>query len=258
MKRWLALAQTTVLTLCLALATSPLHAERIVLGLSSDQVAITATFDGSDILIFGAVRRDTPIPPGSPLEVVITVAGPQTPVIVRHKERRLGIWINTSSVKVDVAPSFYAVATTGPLSEVISDTEDVRHSITIPRAIRSVGNDVNNSSDFTDALIRIRQADGLYQNLEGAVELDQQTLFRTQIALPANLLEGRYNARIYLTRDGKVVDFFETGIAVHKVGIERWLFNAAHRQPLAYGLLTICMAILAGWAASVAFQGFRR
>ena len=251
MIRWLAL----VLGL---FGAQPILAEQIVLGLSSDQVAITATFDGSDILIFGAVKRDAPIPPGPRLEVVITVAGPRTPVTVRHKERRFGIWINTSAAQVDAAPSFYAVATTAPLAEVISDTEDVRHSITIPRAIRSIGNDVNNSADFTDALIRIREEDGLYLNLEGAVELDEQTLFRTQIALPANLLEGRYDARIYLTRDGKVVDFFETGIGVRKVGIERWLFNTAHRMPLGYGLLTISMAILAGWAASVAFQGIRR
>ena len=40
--------------LALLLLASPAAAEEIVLGLSRDQVAITATFDGSDILIFGA------------------------------------------------------------------------------------------------------------------------------------------------------------------------------------------------------------
>ncbi len=236
----------------------PLWAEEIVLGLSSDQVAITATFDGSEILIFGAVKRDTPIPDGPPLEVVITVAGPPTPVVVRHKERRLGIWMNAGRADVDSAPSFYAVATTGPLTDVLDDTEDLRHSISIPRAIRSVGNDVNNSAEYTDALIRIQSDTGLFQILEGKVRLDQQTLFRTQIALPANLIEGRYDTRIFLTRDGKVIDMFETGIVVRKVGIERWLFNLAHDMPIAYGALTICMAILAGWLASTAFQGLRR
>ena len=39
----------------------PLRAsEELVLGLSQDRVAITVTFDGSDILVFGAVKRDTP------------------------------------------------------------------------------------------------------------------------------------------------------------------------------------------------------
>ena len=38
------------------------HSETIVLGLSQDSVSITATFDGSDILIFGAVSRTAPEP----------------------------------------------------------------------------------------------------------------------------------------------------------------------------------------------------
>ena len=232
--------------------------EEIVLGLSHDEVAITATFTGTDLLIFGAVKRDAPILPGSPLEVVITVSGPLTPVTVRHKERRLGIWINTASVVVDAAPSFYAVATTGPLREVLSETEDLRRSISIPRAIRSVGADVANTADYTEALIRIRAGEGQYQVLEGAVDLEQQTLFRTQVALPANLIEGNYATRIFLTRDGRVVDSFETVIGVEKVGVERWLFNLSNDMPMAYGLLSLAIAILAGWGASAAFQGSRR
>ncbi len=247
--RWL------LILMCLAM---PARAEEIVLGLSADEVGITATFNGSDILIFGAVKRDSPAPAGPPLEVVITVSGPLTPVTVRHKERRFGIWLNTSAAHVDAAPSFYAVASTGPLADVLSDTEDVRNSISIPRAIRSVGNDVSNSADYTEALIRIRESEGLYQVLDGAVTIDQETLFRTQIALPANLVEGAYDTRIFLTRGGAVVDSYETSIDVRKVGIERWLFNLAHQMPLAYGLLAIAMAILAGWAASAVFQGVRR
>lgn len=242
----------------LLVQVKPLAAEQIVLGLSQDEVAITATFNGSDILIFGAVKRDGPVVAGSPLAVVITVSGPLAPVTVRHKERRYGIWINTAFVDVDAAPSFYAVATTGPLSEVLSETEDLRNSISIPRAIRSVGAEVENSADYTQALIRIRAGEGLYQVLEGAVDLEQQTLFRTQVALPANLVEGDYATRIFLTRDGQVVDSFETEIAVQKVGIERWLYNLSHDWPLGYGLLSLAIAIVAGWSASAAFQALRR
>ena len=249
------------LTLLVALLLPGLasaDSEQIVLGLSHDEVAITATFTGSDILIFGAVKRDTPIPAGNPLQVVITVSGPLTPVTVRHKERRYGIWVNTASVTVDAAPSFYAVATTGPLRDVLSETEDLRHSISIPRAIRSVGAAVENSADYTEALIRVRAGEGQYRVLEGAVDLEQQTLFRTQVALPANLIEGNYTTRIFLTRDGKIIDSYEAEIAVQKVGLERWLFNLSYDFPLAYGLLSLAIDIIAGWGASAAFQGLRR
>lgn len=242
----------------LLIAALPLQAEEIVLGLSRDEVAITANFDGSDILIFGAVKRDKPAPDNGPLGVIITVAGPDLPVTVRRKDRRLGIWVNTESVEVDEAPSFYAVATSGPVNEVLSDTEDLRNQVTIRRAIRSVGAEVADSADFTQALIRIRASNALYQVLEGEVDLEEDTLFRTAVQLPANLTEGDYEARILLTRNGLIVDEYVTVIPVQKVGIERWLYNLAHNNAVMYGLMSLAIAIAAGWGASALFGLLRR
>lgn len=245
------------LTFCAAL---PARAEEVVLGLSKDEVAITASFDGSEILIFGAVRREEPIPQGEPLEVLITVAGPSLPVTVRRKEHRYGIWINTDAVEVDRAPSYYAVASSGPLREVLSNVEDLRHRITVPRAIRSVGAPMTilDSAAFTRALIRIRGNSGLYQVLEGNVIVDQQTLFRTSIQLPSAVIEGGYVTRIFLTRNGKVVSQYQTTIDVRKVGLERWLFGLSRNQPLLYGLMSIAIAVAAGWGASAGFALLRR
>jgi len=247
------------LALMLCLAALPLRAEEVVLGLSKDRVAITATFEGSDILIFGAVKRETPISE-VPLDVVITVAGPSRPVTVRRKERRFGIWVNTDMVDLDAAPTFYAVATSGPLEQVLTATEDLRHRVSIPRAIRSVGaaSMAEDVESFTDALVRIRERKDAYQLLENAVALDEQTLFRTAISLPANLTEGAYKTRIFLTREGRVVSQFETVIDVRKVGLERWLFTLSRQQPLVYGLMSLAIAIAAGWGASAAFRVLRR
>lgn len=242
----------------LLLIALPAKAEEIVLGLSRDQVAITATFEGSEILVFGAIRREAPIPDKSELGVIVTVAGPDQPVTVRRKDRRLGVWVNTDSVEVDAAPSFYAVATTAPMRDVLRDVEDLRYEITIPRAIRSVGAVVSDSLAFTQALIRIRAGADLYQVLEGAVDLEEETLFRTAITLPANLTEGDYEARIFLTRNGRVIDEYLTTIPVQKVGLERWLYNLAHENALLYGLMSLSIAIAAGWGASAVFSLLRR
>lgn len=246
-----------ILLLCLALAV-PAHAEEVVAGLSQNRIAITANFDGSEILIFGAVKREDPISTTEPLEVIVAVVGPSEPITVRRKDRRLGIWVNTEAVEVDAAPSFYAVATTGPLVDILRDTEDLRHQVSIPRAIRSVGapQTVVDSEAFTEALIRIRTKNGLYQQLENQVELSEDTLFSTSIALPANLTEGAYKTRIFLTRNGSVVDAYETVIDVQKVGLERWIYNLAHDRPLIYGIFSLFIAIVAGWSASAVFRYF--
>ena len=246
-----------LLTLLLLLA-SPLRAEEeIVLGLSQDEVAITATFEGSNILIFGAIRREAPLPAGA-LGVIVTVAGPDMPLTVRRKERRLGIWINVDDVKIDQAPSFYAVASSAPLTKILRASEDLHNQITLTQSVRQIGTNVLDSRSFSRALMRIRQKNGLYQTLEGAVSLSRDTLFETRIAMPANLTEGFYEARIFLTRDGNIVDKYTTTIPVKKVGMERWLYNLAHENALLYGLMSLVIAIAAGWGASAVFGFFRR
>ena len=248
-----------LLALILLLLPLSAQAEEIVLGLSRDQVAITATFDGSEIMIFGAVKREAPAPvEEGALGVIVTVEGPDREITVRRKERRFGIWMNTDAVDIDAAPSFYAVASSGPFNEVLRDVEDLRHEISIPRAIRSVGARIMDSEAFTRALIRIRENQDLYQVLEGAVDLEEETLFRTAITLPANLTEGEYLARIFLTRSGTIIDEYDTVIPVKKVGLERWLYNLAHENAVAYGLMSLAIAIAAGWTASAAFSLLRR
>ncbi|NNF24549.1 MAG: TIGR02186 family protein [Rhodobacteraceae bacterium] len=250
--------RAALISLMLVLAW-PAAGEEVVAGLSQNQISITTNFDGSEILIFGAVRREEPVPEGAPLEVIITVAGPSEPIVVRRKEKRFGIWVNVDAVEVDRAPSFYAVATSSDWPQVIRDVEDLRHKVSISRAIRSVGapQTVADAPTFTNALIRIRKGSGLYQTNIGAVDLAQETLFNTRVTLPANLTEGDYAVRFLLTRGGQVISTHNTAIFVQKVGLERWLFNLAHDQPLIYGLMSLAIAIAAGWAASAFFRYLR-
>jgi len=259
MMRWILLCLTLFLP-SLAAHTAHGETEEVVAGLSQNSVSITANFDGSEILIFGAVKRIAPPPvDDGPLQVIITVAGPSEPVTVRRKEKRYGIWVNTDAVEVDAAPSFYAVATSAGFRDVLTDVEDLRNQVSIPRAIRSVGAPmtVADSESFSDALIRIREKKDLYQLNESTVTVAQETLFNTSVRLPANLTEGDYIARILLTRGGKVVDQYQTTIYVQKVGLERWVYTLAHEQPLAYGILSLVIAIAAGWLASAVFRYIR-
>ena len=142
---------------------------------------------------------------------------------------------------------------------MISKTEDLRHKISIPRAIRSVGApmDVPDAQSFTEAVIRIRTREGTYQLLEDTVTVREQTLFDTAISMPANLTEGTYPTRIFLTRGGNVISTYETEIEVRKVGLERWLYALSRQQPFVYGLMSLFIAIAAGWGASTAFRILR-
>ena len=55
------------------ISASSAIAESVVIGMDKEKVAITATFDGSQILLFGAVKRDKPAPLGN-IQVIVTIA----------------------------------------------------------------------------------------------------------------------------------------------------------------------------------------
>ena len=233
--------------------------ERIVAGLSQNHVQITANFDGSSILIYGAVKRDTPDPGTPPLAVIITTEGPSAALTIRKKDRVVGIWLNRDSVNIDAAPSFYDVSTSLPLAESLSETDDLRFRVTLPHRIRAIGitGEAANSEDFVTALMRIRTAQGRFRTEENEVQLVQNTLFRADVTLPSDLVEGNYKVRMFLTRGGHVVDQKDMTIFVRKAGLERFLFNLAQEQPLIYGLISLAIAVIAGWAASAGFRWLR-
>lgn len=234
--------------------------EKIVAGISHEDIDITTNFDGSEIIIYGAIKREIPIPEDTPLDVIVAVAGPSEAVTVRHKERKLGVWVNTGRVSIGAAPSFYVVASTRPLHLILPPDEDQRFRISIPLAMRSFAGplDVEDAVPYTEALIRLRQKADLYRQDDGAVRLAEQTLFRADVRLPANLIEGDYSARIFLLRDGKVIDTFRAPIEVRKVGLERWLYRLALESPFVYGIMSLAIAIAAGWGASAAFRQIKR
>jgi uncharacterized protein (TIGR02186 family) len=240
------------------IAPADIGAETVVAGLSQETVGIHANFDGSAIMIYGAVKRTAPLP-DSKLGVIVTLEGPSAPLTIRKKSREMGIWINTQAVGVAAVPTYYAVASSAPIDTILSAAEDTQERITARYAMRAFAGplEVEDARPFTEALLRIREAEGLFSLAENTVELQQDTLFRVDFDLPASLTEGDYKARIFLLRDGEVIDRSRAAIYVRKVGLERWLFVASREQPWLYGLMALALAAFSGWLASQIFRFIR-
>ena len=177
--------------------------------------------------------------------------------MIRKKDHVAGIWLNRGAVKITAAPSFYAVASTKPVADILLPAEDAKYHITIPQTIDPAAAPSAEQAPYIEALQRIRQASGSFVLAPDSVLLLRQALFRTDISLPANLVEGPYMVRIFLTRGGEVVDMQESQIDVQKAGLERTLYRLAMEQPLIYGLLSLLMAMVAGWGAQELFKRLR-
>ena len=74
-----------------------------------------------------------------------------------------------------------------------------------------------------------------------------------------------FNLGVWLSMAGVKVQLIDADpqatltdvIDVRKEGVERWLYNLAMQQPLAYGVISLIMAMVAGWGASELFRRLR-
>lgn len=253
------IAAVLVIGLALGQAGRAWAAEMVVASLSQHDVSLTTGFSGSELLVYGAVRRTDARPePAERLDIVITITGPAAPVVVRKKERRLGVWTNGPPVEVDAAPSFYVVASSGSFRETVTWTDDLRYRIGLDYAIKLIDVPawVEDREEYRVAVARVRQAEGLYSILPNAVNIIENTLFETRIDLPADLIEGDYTARVFLVRDRRVLDVFTDTIEVRRAPLGRFVYLAAQEHAALYGAASLALALAAGWAASAFFRTF--
>lgn len=231
--------------------------ESIVTGTSKADIPITATFSGDEFLIFGAIERNRLLDESeAPPDIILLVKGPERPMLVRKKERAAGIWVNRHFAEFSAVPSFYAVASSAPVEDIVREHDIEIHDIGFEQALLMPGTttDAEFADNYRKAAIDLHRDAGLYTVLPGNVRLIDKSLFAASIHLPSNIIEGDYGISVLLARDDEIVQAENFIIAVRKTGIGRWIYRLAQEKPLTYGLLSILFAIAAGWFASETFR----
>jgi uncharacterized protein (TIGR02186 family) len=228
---------------------------------STREVAVTSSFTGTEILIFGTVENSIQqSAEAGTYDVVIVLEGKPAPVIVRKKSRVGGLWINTSSMRFAALPSFYAIASTRPVDEfadaALLDANGIgfKHVRMVHAGTgRTDATDPAELEDFKDALIRLKEREDLFVKSDFGVAFIGRSLFRATIALPPNVPVGPLTARVYLFKEDKLLGQSTSHLTLERQGIERYIHDAALSKPLFYGLATVLLGMTAGLTAAFAF-----
>lgn len=241
------LVSLLVLLLC-ALGAARAQAQALVADLSSHEIAITAGFAGTELLLFGATEGEG--------DVIVVVRGPATSMKVRRKTRVLGIWINTESLRFNEVPSFYRVASSKPIKDITTAGMRQRHQIGIEsvRAEPAVQAPPEKLEAFRAGLIRSKVREDLWDDATGHVTFLGPKLFRTTIKFPPNVPTGIYNVEVFLLKEGREVGGQTAPMRVKKTGVGAAIYDFAHAQAALYGIVAVLLAVAAGWGASAAFR----
>lgn len=232
--------------------------ERIEIGISTNEIAITSDFSGADITVFGAIDgADELLLAVRAYDVVVALEGPRQSTTVRRKERVAGIWMNRHSIRFEPIPASYSMSSTRPLADIANMMELASRDIGINnvRLVPTGGvGDGSRLTEFRDALRRIKQSGGLYQRDPTGVQFISKALFRASVRLPANIPVGQHRVRAVLYKNGEFVMEKVIPLRVVKTGLEQFIFNLAHVYPLVYGVIAVLLAMLTGWLGSVLFR----
>src|SRR5688572_678711 len=106
--------RSTLLVLALAPFLLGQAGPRLVPDISARNVGIRYTFNGTQLLLFGAIIYPGGRTPTRQLDVAVVLRGPVQPMVVREKQKIAGIWMNADSHRFGSAPGFYAVASSRP------------------------------------------------------------------------------------------------------------------------------------------------
>ncbi|MBI2235209.1 MAG: TIGR02186 family protein [Micavibrio aeruginosavorus] len=228
------------------LSSGAAQAQRLLMiDLAEKAVDITTGFDGSRLVVYGTKRAEG--------DIAVTVRGPAYRMVVRRKDRVLGLWMNRKAVSFEEVPAYYDMALSRREADLAPADVLRRYDIGLD-ALRfetreEVATDVSDA--FREAMIRNRQTEGLFPLEPRPIVFMDDGFFRANFYLPANVPTGVYKVRAFLIRDGVVQDSQETEIKVAQTGFSAEVYLFSLKQSLAYGVLAVMMALFFGWGAYV-------
>lgn len=221
---------------------------------SQHEVQVRQGFVGQELLLFGAVLDPTGAA-GRDYDIVVVLKGPSEPIRLREKERFIGVWVNAESSDFRSVPSYFAVASSRPITEIVDEKTAAIYEFGTEYIQLSPSGSINPEEErrFAAGLVDLKRRLGLYRENFGGVEIKESVLYQARIELPSNVTTGTYTAETFAVSRGRVIASAVAEVAVRKVGFERFVEDSANNWGLAYGLIAVMLSVGMGWGAGRLF-----
>ncbi|NNE48986.1 MAG: TIGR02186 family protein [Altererythrobacter sp.] len=227
----------------------------LVPAVSQDEVQVRQGFTGTELLLYGAILDPRGQRGGAEYDIVVVLKGATEPITIREKDRIGGVWMNAQSSDFRSAPSFFAVAASRPVEEIVDERTAAIYELgTEFIQLSPTGQiDPEKQARFAAGLVDLRQRLGLYNEDMSGVTINEQVLYQARIQLPSNVITGEYTAETFAIFDGRVIASAIAEVEVRKVGFERLVEVFSQRFALLYGLLAVGLSVSMGWIAGRLF-----
>lgn len=218
---------------------------------SQSRIEVRQGFTGANLLLYGAIVDPRGPNAETEYDIVVVLKGPTEPIRLREKDRIAGIWMNSGATDFRSAPSFFAVASSSPVEEIVDERTAAIYELGTDFIQLSPSGVIDPvvQSRFASGLVDMRQRLGLYKQDPEGVRIKERVLYQARIELPSNVTTGPYTAETFAIADSRVLASATAEIEVVKVGLEGQVVSASQRWSLFYGLGAIMLSLGMGWFA---------
>jgi uncharacterized protein (TIGR02186 family) len=215
--------------------------ERPLIGaVSSNKISMNANFNGQELLFFGAKNAAG--------DIVIVLRGPYAKsAVLRRKAKVAGMWMMVEHAKYKQIPAFYRIASTKPLSEILSQKQYAQLGIGNAGLQAELAQNNAANGNMDKALLNKLRKNNWLNTSPSRIDYIGESVFRGTMALPNNLPRGQYLAEIFLLQNGQLISSQTIAIKAQQQGFDAWLALQAHHAPLLYGIASVILALIGGW-----------
>ncbi len=242
--------------ICVLLAiwhiTTPMAlANNMIAELSAAAVIKSQAFQGREIVLSGIAQSNS--------NIVIMVQGPSANYRIWKKAKVHGLWVNHEGMILKDIPSFYFVAASRPIDQMINAEAVSKYNLDPTHLIFPVeGNSsLPNFEEFVQNFYHYKQRQRLFPITIAQVERIGAHLFRSYIYIPESAIIGTYHIKIYNFTHGNIVDQANLQFDLVRSTLDNDIDLTSHQRPLYYAAIAVLIALTTGAIAGYMFRNDR-
>jgi uncharacterized protein (TIGR02186 family) len=219
-------------------------------------ITVDFFYHGSTVSVRGISEPGT--------DIVVKITSPEGHRMLKKKGKVAGLlWMNIGQIEFDRAPDFYELFSTKKVEDILSREEREKYLIGYSALGKHVEmTPVSNEAEKTgwfEEYVKYKESSKEYATsygtIETAINAEGKQEYRIFTQWPYQAQPGDYLVSVYAVKNNKILEQAQANVKVEQVGLVKTLANMAKNRAIIYGLLSILIALGAGFGVGMVFKG---
>ena len=219
------------------------------------QIPVDSFYHGVGVVVTGEVETGE--------DIIVKFSSPAKKSYLHKKGKKGGfLWMNVGELEFSPVSDVYLVYSTGDINSILSVEQQDKYALGYDAFRRLVEvspvSDESEKEKWVKEFISFKEKNRIYGIVTGEIETGTtggKKTFKLSVDWPYQAQPRNYTVSVYAVKDQSVQDHNQTSLKVEKIGALSFISGMAFNNAAVYGVVSILIAIVAGFIVSVIFKG---